>query len=514
MTSDVDKFFPIGEIRQMWNDGLLSKGDMMDLTVHSPNLFIKLILDIPYELSQNQKWLLDTFYDPKNNFSELVLIAGRKGGKTDMASAITLFQIYKLLQIPNMRKRFGIIGNKPIYAINVAASQEQALGVTFDTIKSLTDESWYLKQYKKDERRGEITFTNNLIAHCQSCSARSIRGYACIISLLDEACHYVNTAGNLSAEEVYEANMPNLDPLLPLSKSVIISSPAGKQGKIWELFRKGKALRVLQPQPEHGEESWRMIAQFSSWELNKNPLMAFDGKKMQQELQRNPDKFWMERGAKFCDTMNPALIYDLVRMCAGGSIQTGHRNIGRTVTDKKTMRIIALDPALTGDRYALALGHLGRKDTVVIDMIRYWSGSQQKQVDITEVENEIRDLCKRFYVRYVVLDKYQSASTIQRLRKEGIPIYSLPPRGISAPKFNQLSYEYMIDRINLQKIHIPWHATLLNEFQFLQRKVSGKNVRYEAAVGNHDDGTDAVSRVVMVLEMFGKRKIHIGFGSK
>lgn len=505
------KWYPIEKIYRMWRDEDLTRKELFTLTAYNFNLFVDLILDFPYTFSPNQRLIGEVFYNPANGYVELIEVCGRKSAKTDRASAFVLFQVYRLLVIPSKIRRqfFGFIKGKPIFAVNVGPSEKEGLHVGFGTIKSLIDSS-YLRRFKKDEKRGEIRFPDNIVIHCQTSSARSVRGFGNIINLYDEMAHFIDTHGNLSGDEIYYANNPNLKPLVPLARSIGISSPAGKQGIFWELFKKGNPVRVIQDTAEHGEEPWRAVFQFKTWEMN--PRLPLESPTMQQEFKRNPDNFRMEYGAEFCNVIDQAVPFARAVLCAGGSRENGFQNIGFSVTDKKTLRIVAADPAYAKDAYAIAMGHL-EGETVVIDLIKYFKpkfiGSKKQEVDIPEVEDYIRDLCKRFYVRYVVLDSYQSASTIKNFRKEGINAYEIPPKGISKSKWNQMAYELTLDRIRLgpEKIRFPWNETLLNEFQFLRRKVTSTNVRYEAAKDSSDDGTDCVARVVMMLEQFGRRRM-------
>jgi len=506
-------FKTIDEIEEMWINEELTMKELVAYTTVNCNLFIKLILNFPYELSDNQKFILDRFFDPKYNYRELLLVCGRKSGKTDLGSAITLFQVYRLLNLGVVpQKFFGIPSGKPIWAVNIGTSQKEALGATFNTIKAMAMQSWYLRKYIKNTTKDEIQFPYNIVLSCQTSSARAGRGFAKILVLYDEIAHFLNVkTGNLSGDEVYNANQPDLDPCYPLSLSVLISSPAGKRGIFWELFRTGDPVRVIQRTPEHGTQKWRAVFQYATWELN--PKLPLESKLMQQELKRDPDKFEMERGAKFCDTLDAALPREPIFLCAGGhTYQEGYRPIGETVIDKETPRVIALDPALTGDSYGLMMGHW-EDNIIVFDLVQYWQAySRDRPVNIEIVEDRIRDLCKRFNVRYIVLDQFQSASTIQRLRKEGLPIYKVPPKGLGAQKFNQIGYEFLLDRIRTLKVKYPWHKRLLNELCFLQRKQTGKNVRYEAAVGYTDDLTDCAARICFVLEKIMRRPTpHVGW---
>lgn len=443
-------------------------------------------------------------------------IVVHNSAKTDIASAITLFQVYRVLHLPDSPHRFfGIPKGKPLYAVNIGTSRDEALKVAFGTIKGLAENSWYFKRYIKNITKEEIEFVHNIVVHCQSSSSRSVRGFGNIINLYDELAHMQDNSGNLSGDEIYNSNHPNLDPCRPLAISVAISSPGGMNGLFWEHFNTGKPVRVIQKTHEQGQHQWRAVFQYATFEMN--PKLRFESDFMQQELKRDPEKFWMERGAQFCRVLEPALPREPIYMCAGGyDYRKGHKNIGECIEDKETIRVVALDPALSGDNYGLAMGHLDKEnDKIIIDFLQHWKGlstpNENYQVEISIVESRMRNLHKRFNVKYFLLDQFQSASTIQRLQREGLPVYKLPPKGIGASKFNQQSAELTIDRIKTLKIQYPYYKTFLNELNFLQRKETSTTVRYEAGIGQSDDLFDSVKRVVWMLEMKGRRRLHVGF---
>ncbi|NVM20575.1 MAG: hypothetical protein HWN68_02205 [Desulfobacterales bacterium] len=222
-----------------------------------PMAFTKYILDMPYEFSPNQKCVLMDFYGfpfpcpfneecwrcnitPVSLYDELVLVMGRKSAKTEMSADATLFEVYKLLQIKEPRKYYRL-AKKNIYAMNVATNRDQAIDVTFDAILTLAESSWYLEECIVDvrEKGGELEFYKNIIALAHSSSARGGRGYQCIVIIFDEIGHYIDTkTGNQSGTMVYNALKPNVKPFKWRGdgKVINISSPAGRQGILWENY--------------------------------------------------------------------------------------------------------------------------------------------------------------------------------------------------------------------------------------------------------------------------------------
>jgi len=447
--------------------------------------FFDYVLTFPWALSPNQKWILEEFM--QGDYDELLLAVGRKGGKSDICAGLALFPIYRLLVMyDNPQQYYGLMPDEPIYVIITSVSRDQALSVMFEKVKALALNSWFLREYVENVTREELRFTKNLIVRCQACSSRSGRGYATITNIYDEIGWFMDSRAKMSGAEVYSSLQPNLKPFGDDAWSLLLSSPAGRQGIFWELFKTGKPLSVMQHTPEHGQEPWRAVFQFPTWEMN--PMITYED--LEKDRIRDPIKFDMEYGAEFADVLDAAVLREYIDNCARGE------QMEPSATDKDTPRIITLDPAVTGDAYALAMMHMNDQEVVVVDLIKYWLGNKKRPIRIADVEDEVRNLCTRFNIYNVVLDQQQSASTAQRLEEEGIPTRIISVGG----KTNMEMYNTLIPRINIGTIQYPNHPRLIKELTFLQRKKRGRYFKIEAAYGHNDDGSDCLAMGCYVLE--------------
>lgn len=514
---DLARFYPIGTIRQMITEGTVSNNDIIDMAGYNANLFAYTMIQLPTDiptLSPMQEQIFDTFYDPVKNYKELLLICGRKSGKSMLCTILLLFEVYKMLvHIKNPQEYYGLARNKKIMFQLLGSNRDQAQQVSFDYIRSFATSSPYLRDKIKNQTNESLEFENNLVAQVYNCSARSARGQSSAIVLMDEICHWIFERSNLSSDEVYKAVTPNTQILKHMgkqadSKVVLLSSPAGRQGIGWDLFKSGVPEYVLQPTLEHGEHTWRCVFQVPSWIMNpKNTFnckgcpdvgnnekckscLSFD---MYKYWIQDKDNFDMEYGALFCDVVNAALPKEMIRACINNKIFTSVE-----MEEKSIPRVISLDPGLKHDAYALVMGHLDvPTNMIIVDLIKHWMPlDRDHPIDIKAVERYVENLWRKFYVTHIVLDQYQSASTVQTFQQKGMPAYCIP----TSSKTNLESYERLINRINTQTIRYPQYDTLINELDFLQRKVMGKTVRYEAAINSTDDITDALAKMVYVLE--------------
>lgn len=325
-------------------------------------------------------------------------------GKTTISATLLLYEVYKMLTLcENPQEKYGLMPREKVYFMLIGPSKEQTLGVSFDYVKTLAKTSPYLRNFITNETNEELVFEKNLVVRVQTSSSRGGRGFSTMLEIFDEIAHFIDNRGNLSGTELYYALIPNLKPLAPDSRSMLISSPAGKQGIFWEQFRSGMPMHVIQETPEHQDEPWRAVFQYPTWQVN--PKLQFDclgclkyktaecsttctSYELSLDYRSNPEKFEMEYGAQFCDTIDAALSAEKVRTCATG------RFIDMKSTDKTTPRVISLDPALSGNSYALTMGHLDN-DMIVVDFVKMWQGDREHPVRISMVEDFIEDLYQR-----------------------------------------------------------------------------------------------------------------------
>jgi hypothetical protein len=519
--SDLARFYPIGEIRQMIKDGTVSDLDLIDMSSYNANLFAYVHLKLPSDfggrLSPMQERILDSFYNPENHYKELLLVCGRKSGKSMMSSILLLFEVYKMLTlIDDPHVYFGGPSTKQIFFQLLASNREQAQSIGFDYIRSFASTSHYLNSMITNQTNESLSFEKGLCVQVYNSSARSVRGESTAMVIFDEIAHWIFEKSNLSAESIYEAVMPNLQILKHMgeqaqSKSVLISSPAGRNGIFYDLFRRGRHEYVeYEHTIEAGEQPWRACWQVPTWKMNNRQqfkcvscpdadtakCITCISADLRQHWKRSPEKFMQEYGAEFIDTQDAALPKESIMACVSDRIFT---NV--YVQEKDIPRIISLDPALTGDQYALAMMHLEQNDDIIVDLIKVWQGTRDCPIQLNQVEEYLEKLYNNFYITNIILDQYQSASTVQSLQNKGIPATLIP----TTTKSNMDAYDRLIKRINARTIHYPNHPTLINELAFLQRKVSGKAVKYEAAINSTDDISDAIAKGVMVLERDSNR---------
>jgi phage terminase large subunit-like protein len=109
--------------------------------------------------------------------------------------------------------------------------------------------------------------------------------------------------------------------------------------------------------------------------------------------------------------------------------------------------VLALDGSFNQDATALIVCELG--DPPHLDVAGLWEpppGATDWRVPVLEVEEHIRECCRRWQVRTIVADPYRWTRSLQLLHEEGLPIQGFPqsPQRMT-PATNGL-YEAVINR--------------------------------------------------------------------
>ena len=195
-------FQPIAEILEKAKNGTYDEGDLIELSPYNASLFAYTMLRLPFNrFSPTQEYIFDSFYNPKNKFKELLLSCGRKGGKTTMSATLLLYEVYKMLVlIDDPQEHYGLMPKERIYFMLIGPSKEQALGVSFDYVKTLAKTSPYLRNFIANETNEELLFEKNLVVRVQTSSSRGGRGFSTALEIFDEIAHFIDNRGNLSGK--------------------------------------------------------------------------------------------------------------------------------------------------------------------------------------------------------------------------------------------------------------------------------------------------------------------------
>lgn len=429
-------------------------------------------------------------------------------GKDFITSIIALYEAMKLLEAPggNPYAQYNLGSAAPFTILTIANSAAQA-HVLFKEMRDKVIRSPYFKE-RLDEKnmtsdtihfvtphdrvrneemkqRGLPPLPGSVQIRSGHSNSDSLVGISCYCLLLDEIGLYKNTAGASSGDAIYNSlapavktymrkeviiddktGRPKIDPSTGQEmykhvfdgKIVCISSPRGKEGIFFDLYSKAH------------EVPHRLMMRLPTWKVNNR----YSREMLLNEFPNMPEeKFRMEFGAEFSGTGGESFFpRDAVEACFS------HKNLKEEKFGKPGYVYFAhLDPAVSSHNYALVICHKeiffnyetnSRDYRIVVDHIKYWTPTPEKLISVEDIDKYMMEINKRFHLGLVTYDQWNSASSIQKLRKVGIP--ALETR--FTKHYKMLIYDNLYELVVSKKLLIPNHLLLKNEMINLQRKWS------------------------------------------
>ncbi len=405
----------------------------------------------------------------------VLLIAGRRSGKTSIAS---IALAHRLIQL-SRRKRFPgvkLLKGQTVGAINVAADERQARLLFERTVENLHIAGLVPAKYPAS---GSLRIGRRVLYECLATSAGAVRGRTAALCALDELAHFPGVHGPASAERVFDALLPSVRTFGNLGRIIITTSPAGRQGKVWELYE------------ARGKMDGLLVMQFATWEMH--PFITRE--MLQPEFDLDPDMAACEYGAQFINVDSPFLNSDSVASCVRPSSATP------LPIDKHIPRRIHLDLAFARDRFAIAVGHSGRgtdDGNIVIDEVLYFEPAPGAPLDPSNVESAVREISTRYNIREVSFDQYCAPYLQRQLEAMG-----LCTRRIDFTSSSKMAiYSNLRTIIAAHKISLPQNPDLISELTHLRRTLRPGGFSVSAPSSGSvttDDIADAVATLAYLL---------------
>lgn len=460
-------------------------------------------------------------YESSNLFTEMVLVWGRRSGKDFVISVLALYEAMKLLEAPggDPHALYGLGGGAPFNILTIANSSSQAQ-VLFNEIKDkilpskyfqskmssecITADSIHLltpsdmRRNKEMEAKGLPQTQGSVIIKSGHSNSDSLAGIGCYCLLLDEIGLYKQTAGSSGGEAIYRTLTPATATYVRKVKSVdkngeeveksvydgkiiCISSPRGKDGIFYDLFSNS-------PTVPH-----RITCKLPTWKVNTN--------QSQEDLRAkfgamSEEEFNMEFGAEFSGMSGQTFFSrDVVETCFINNLKLKERGeIGRQY-------YCHLDPATSSHNYALVVVHredfinkeTGKADfRILVDHVKVWTPSKSRPIVNREIDDYIIKLNNNFILAQASFDQWNSAQSIENLRKHGIPAKLTR----FTKRYKNIIYDNLYDIASSGRLKIPHEELLKNEMLYLQRRFTPTGYRVFAkkdGLVKTDDSVDALA---------------------
>ena len=464
-------------------------------------------------------------------FSELLLVLGRRAGKSLLVSIIALYESYKLIEIGNPQLYFGNLNEgDTITILNVAVSEMQAKEAVFDKIKPLITGSAYFKSKispgslvgrsvrfltARDKEINEQLVKEGLPSKegtiyllSGHSNSDSLVGKTILIVIIDEMASMVGKDGSkMSDEELYIKLKNSVLTFGSKGKIICISNPLTRDGKFFELYEQSFV------------DDRILMIQLPSYIVNPT-LNAKDLEAEKHAAQKsgNYEHYKMQIEARFsggaADPFIPPEFVD-VAFQKGSSRRRAERG------NPNLLYFMHLDPANNSDNYALSVVHIEEDPfnldennrptkTVIVDHINMWQPSELGEpVNISDVDQYVIDLTRRFNIVSITYDQWESASSSQLLQRMGLPARITP----FSSTYKQMVYSTLRNLFFKQEIEFYQHdghnpdisldtygfsIEAREQFKFLGRKYNKKGFSVFAAEGHYDDIPDCIAGAAYV----------------
>jgi len=400
--------------------------------------------------------------------SLLLCVAGRRSGKTTLASILLSWLVRTILYDPSFLKGVPLLPNSTISILNAACDLEQAR-ILFQMLKSFLKHLGLLTKKGEKKERAVIKHERKIEIESLSSSSRSARGRTAAGVCLDEFAHFQRTTGPYADRAMWLALIPSLASFMGKGLAIITTSPAGRSGVVWELFQ------------EKEERLGMLTVQLPTWEMN--PHLTRES--LESEFRRDEFMARQEYEAEFLAPQGEFLNWNDIKACT---------EIVFPKPSWKARWQIHVDLGLVRDATAIAVGYLdwvNDEKRIVITKVEVMEGTKERPLNVGDIEKRILEIISEIKESplEVSFDQHQSAYLIERLKSAGIRSAMLP----ATSKTNEQSYALLRDLVSFRRIKIPNNPRLIDELLNLECTPTTKGFKVEAAPGKSDDCADSVA---------------------
>jgi hypothetical protein len=367
---------------------------------------------------------------PTRRVREFWGLIGRKGGKSKMAAAIS---VYAALFVKHKLSR----GERGLVLV-LAMSVDQAR-VVFNYCLGFLNASEALRKEVVDVTRSEIRLRNGIVIAVHANSFRSVRGRSLVACVLDEVCFWRDDSTATPDAETYTALLPALlttDGLL-----VAISSAYRRVGLFYTKHRDYFGV----------DSDDTLVVAGSSQTFNG----TLDAGRIAAMRAADPLAAKSEWDSEFRDDLASFLDDAVIDRCI---------DRGRPLElppDASRFYVAGVDPsggAAGGDAYSFCISHKEKDGRFVVDLVRGRTGP----FNVDDVTAEYAALCKEYRIGRVVGDAYGREWVAQAWQKTGV-------RYEKAELNASMIYLESLPLWTRGLVEIPDHPALVRELRLLER---------------------------------------------
>jgi hypothetical protein len=390
---------------------------------------------------------------PKAACSELWLVIGRRGGKSQASALLAIFEAC-------FNDHAARLSPGEVATVMVLAADRKQARTVMRYISGLLESCGMLKRLIVRQGGESIELSNRCVIEVATASFRSVRGYTLAAVICDELAFWRSLESANPDKEIISALRPALATLT--GKLIALSSPYSKRGELWDTYSRHYA----KPGPV-------LVAQADT--LTMNPSLPIQV--VYDALSRDFDAAQAEYMAQFRSDLEQFLLREV--------IDTAVRTSPLELPYDKAHKYMAfVDPAGGGaDHFALAIGHK-EGDVTVVDLLRARRGIP------SEITAEYAELLKTYNIRQITGDKYAGSWPGDEFQKHGIEY-----KPSEKPKSGL--YLDLLPALNSGRVELPPDDRLVNQLIGLERRTArGGRDSIDHPPGSHDDRANVIAGLV------------------
>jgi hypothetical protein len=401
---------------------------------------------------------------PVSAAEELWLAVGRRGGKSQAAALLAVFEAC----FRDFRDKLSP-GERATVMV-LAADRKQARS-TFRYITGLIESNPMLAALVERQDAESIDLTNRCTIEVHTASFRAVRGYSTPLVIADEIAFWRSDDSANPDKEIINAIRPAMATLG--GRLVALSSPYARRGELWETYKR-----------HFGKEGDILVAQAPSRVMNP----TLPARVVERAMERDEASARAEYLAEFRKDVEAFITREVIEGCTiPGRIElppvsgVGYRAF--------------TDPAGGSgkDAWTLAITHKD-DDTVILDAMR----SRKPPFSPAGVVKEYAALLTSYGIREVTGDRYAGEFPRELFAKHGITY-------ITADRPRSDLYRDTLPLMNSGRVELLESTDLMRQFTGLERRTSraGKD-SIDHGPGQHDDLANSVAGAIITAH--GKPK--------
>lgn len=393
---------------------------------------------------------------PKDWFREVWVIAGRRGGKSQvlaiMAVYLSVFVDWQKYLNPGERGRIMCI----------ATDRKQAR-VIFSYIEAFFRNVDMIRPMLIRPLQEELHLSNNINIEVHTATFRGIRGYTVVAALFDEIAFFRSEETANPDREILDALRPGMASI-PKSMLFCASSPYAKRGVLYESFR-----------DYYGKNDKETLV-WKAPTRRMNPTIPQEW--LDKQFQKDPAHAAAEYGAEFRTDVELFVPREVVEQCveAGRFEQAPEAGVHYQAF---------VDPSGgSQDSMTLAIAHL-ENDAPVIDAMR----ERKPPFSPDDVVDEFCSLMKRYSISYVQGDRYAGEWPRERFRVHGV-LYEV------CKKTKSDIYREFLPLLMSKECTLLDNKIGIEQLCSLERRTArGGRDSIDHPIGAHDDVSNVIAGV-------------------